>query len=68
MRSSATWAPIISFRIGAIDVELLTKEFYPEFSLADLTNLPNYHIYLKVVIDESVSPPFGAMTLRPNFL
>src|ERR1700730_7695773 len=32
---------LISFRVGAVDAELLAQEFYPEFSAADLTNLPN---------------------------
>jgi hypothetical protein len=56
-------ATIVSFRIGAVDAELLAQEFYPEFSLADLTSLPNYHIYLKVMIDGVPSRPFSATTL-----
>jgi hypothetical protein len=55
---------MISFRTGAVDAELLAQEFYPEFSLADLTNLPNYDIYLKLMIDGVPSRPFSAHTLR----
>jgi type IV secretory system conjugative DNA transfer VirD4/TraG family protein len=35
---------IISFRLGVTDAEILAKEFYPEFSVEDLINLPNYNI------------------------
>jgi len=30
----------IMFRVGALDAEVFSKEFYPVFSLADITNLP----------------------------
>ncbi|MBN1569635.1 MAG: type IV secretory system conjugative DNA transfer family protein, partial [Acidobacteria bacterium] len=54
---------IVSFRLGLSDAEILEKEFYPEFSAADLINLPNYGIYLKLMIDGAVSKPFSADTL-----
>jgi len=56
---------IIVFRIGANDAEFLAPEFAPEFRLSDFTNLPNYHIYLKLMIDGKVSRPFSAVTLPP---
>ncbi len=57
---------IIVFRIGAADAEFLAPEFAPEFKASDFTNLPNYHIYLKLMIDGKVSRPFSAVTLPPN--
>jgi hypothetical protein len=57
---------IITFRVGATDAELLAPEFAPEITATDLTNLPNYHIYLKMMIDGGVSQPFSAVTLDPN--
>jgi hypothetical protein len=54
---------LISFRLGAEDAKYLAREFYPEFSEADLTNLPNYYIYLKLMIDGLTSKPFSAETL-----
>jgi hypothetical protein len=57
---------IIVFRIGANDAELLAPEFHPEFSVTDFTNLPNYHIYLKLMIDGKISKPFSAVTLPQN--
>jgi hypothetical protein len=32
----------------------------------DLMNLPNYHIYLKLMIDGTPSIPFSAETLAPG--
>lgn len=55
---------IVSFRLGVSDAEVLAREFYPEISIEDLTNLPNYHIYLKLVIDGQVSKPFSARTIQ----
>jgi hypothetical protein len=57
---------IISFRLGLTDAEILAKEFYPVFSENDLINLPNFHIYLKLMIDGVVSRPFSAVTLAPS--
>lgn len=57
---------IVSFRIGALDAESLAQEFYPQFSAADLTNLPNHHVYLKLMIDGVPSSPFSAKTLLPK--
>jgi len=54
---------IISFRLGVTDAEVLSREFHPEFSLQDLIGLPNYRIYLKLMIDGAVSKPFSAETL-----
>ena len=54
------------FRIGATDAETLSMEFAPEFKITDFTNLPNYHIYLKMMIDGKISRPFSAITMLPS--
>lgn len=54
---------IISFRIGLTDAEILEKEFYPEFSAMDLVRLPNYHIYLKLMVEGMVSSAFSGETV-----
>jgi len=59
---------IIVFRIGASDAEIFAQEFAPEFKLTDFTNLPNFHIYLKMMIDGKISAPFSAVTLPPDNL
>ncbi|MEK7542997.1 MAG: type IV secretion system DNA-binding domain-containing protein [Patescibacteria group bacterium] len=56
---------MIVFRVGAADAEFLEKEFDPEFIIQDMVNLPNYHIYLKLMIDGMRSRPFSSTTLPP---
>jgi hypothetical protein len=58
-------ATIIVFRIGATDAETIAMEFAPEFKITDFTNLPNYYIYLKLMIDGRISRPFSAITISP---
>ena len=55
---------LICFRLGAADAVYLEKEFVPSFNRYDLINLPNYWVYLKLMIDGKPSKPFSAETLR----
>src|SRR6266550_2665606 len=59
---------IISFRVGAEDAPYLVREFQPKFEELDLLQLPNYSIYLKLMIDGTPSMPFSAATLEPAAL
>jgi DNA helicase HerA-like ATPase len=54
---------VISFRIGPADAEIMEKEFYPEFRTEDLLNLPNYSVYMRLMIGGVVSRPFSATTV-----
>ncbi len=54
---------IIVFRVGADDADFLEKEFEPEFVPQDIVNLPNYKVYMKLMIDGVTSRPFSAKTL-----
>ncbi len=56
---------MIIFRVGAYDADVLEKEFAPTFMKADLVNLGQRQIYLKLMIDDVTSPPFSAGTLPP---
>jgi CxxC-x17-CxxC domain-containing protein len=56
---------MIIFRVGAEDAKDLEKEFAPEFIPEDFVGLPNYQIYLKLMIDGITSRPFSANTLPP---
>jgi type IV secretory pathway TraG/TraD family ATPase VirD4 len=58
---------IIAFRVGPADAELLEGEFLPYICATDLVNLPNHHIYVKLMIDGAVSKPFSARTLAPDY-
>lgn len=59
---------IISFRVGTEDARFLAQEMYPEFEVEDFINLPNYKMYLKLMIDGVPSRPFSAMTSLPSRL
>ena len=56
---------MIIFRVGAEDAQFLEKEFEPEFTAQDLVSLPNYNVYLKLMVDGVTSRPFSAITLPP---
>lgn len=56
---------MIVFRVGAPDGEFLKQEFAPEFMPQDLINLPNYNVYIKLMVDGVTSRPFSATTLPP---
>lgn len=56
---------MISFRVGAIDAEVLEKEFAPTFTAEDLVNLGVFQMYLKLMIDGVSSRPFSATSLAP---
>jgi CxxC-x17-CxxC domain-containing protein len=56
---------LVAFRVGAGDAEFLENQFTPEFTIEDLVNLPNYNIYLRLMINGVSSRPFSAQTLPP---
>lgn len=55
---------IVSFRIGPEDARIIAREFEPVFSHQDLVNLPNWNVYVKLMIDGAPSRPFSATTIR----
>ncbi len=57
---------VVSFRVGLEDAKHLEKLFAPVFVAQDLVNLPNYEIYLRLMIDGSVSKGFSAETVGPG--
>lgn len=57
---------IISFRLGPKDASFIGQEFQEKFTPLDLMNVPNYNIYLKLMIDGTPSVPFSAETLSPD--
>ena len=57
---------LISYRLGAEDASYIAGELAPTFSAEDLIKLPNYSIYLKLMIDGAPSKPFSANTLPPQ--
>ena len=57
---------LITFRVGPHDASLLAKTFGERFTPLDLMNLPNHHIYLRLMIDGAPSKPFSATTILPS--
>src|SRR3989344_2640295 len=56
---------MVVFRVGAADAEFLEAEFEPEFMIQDIVNLPNYHTYIKLMVDGVTARPFSARTIPP---
>ncbi|MDP3880715.1 MAG: type IV secretion system DNA-binding domain-containing protein [bacterium] len=56
---------IITFRVGASDAEFLEPEFTPEFEIQDIVNLPNYSVYIRLMVDGLTTRPFSASTIAP---
>ena len=54
---------LIAFRLGSLDAQIMEREFEPVFQRQDLVNLPNFDIYVKLMIDGEPSQPFSATTL-----
>ncbi|MEQ1758729.1 MAG: type IV secretion system DNA-binding domain-containing protein [Vicinamibacterales bacterium] len=53
---------LVCFRVSADDAAHLAREMAPVFEPVDLIQLPNHHIYLRLMIDGQVSKPFSAET------
>lgn len=54
---------LISFGVGAADAQILTKEFSEKYTAADLVNLSNFDVIMKLAVDNETSKPFFAHTL-----
>lgn len=54
---------LISFRVGTEDAQILSREMYPAFKVEDFINLPNYSIFLKLMIGGVPSKPFSAISI-----
>ena len=56
---------ILAFRVGVEDAPYFAREFSEVFDESDLVQLPNYRVYLKLMIDGTPSVPFSAITVPP---
>jgi DNA helicase HerA-like ATPase len=54
---------LISFRVGTEDAQILSREMLPVFTLEGFINLPNYSIFLKLMINGVPSKPFSAISI-----
>ena len=52
----------VSFRVGALDAPIVARELAPKFEAMDLVSLPNFSVYLRLMIEGEVSRAFSAWT------
>lgn len=57
---------LICFRLSAVDASYFARELEATFAEADLVNLPNFNMCLRLMIDGEVSRPFSARTISPE--
>ncbi len=58
---------LMAFRLGATDAAIMARQFAANIpSERDLVNLPNYELYLRLMIEGAQSKPFSARTLPPS--
>ena len=53
----------VSFRVGALDAPIIAREFEPVIDPEDLVGLPNFQIYLRLMVDGEPSRAFSARTI-----
>ena len=54
----------VAFRVGALDAAIVARELAPTFEADDLLALPNYHIYLRLMVEGEVGRAFSGSTLQ----
>jgi hypothetical protein len=52
----------VAFRVGALDAPMVARELSPTFEVDDLLSLPNFAVYLRLMIDGEPSNSFSAET------
>lgn len=58
---------LISFRVGATDAAVLARQFGTQIpSVGDLVGLPNFQMYVKLMVNGEQTKPFSARTLPPG--
>ncbi len=56
---------LMCFRIGALDAPILSRQLDDQ-PQTDLTNLPNHHAFMRMMVDGMQSKPFSLQTLPPD--
>jgi hypothetical protein len=51
---------LVAFRVGPEDVPIFTRELHPVLDVEDVLNLPNWHFYVKLMIDRTPCRAFSA--------
>lgn len=54
---------IVAFRVGLEDAGVLQREFHPELTAVDLASLPNYQVYVRMLVGGRVTRGFSGETI-----
>lgn len=54
---------LIAFRLGGEDAEVIARELQPVFQAQDLISLPNYSVFVRLMVDGAPLRPFSAVSL-----
>jgi hypothetical protein len=57
---------IAAFRVGPEDATFLEHQYAPTFTASDLMNVENRNAYLRILAENTPTPPFSMRTMRPN--
>ncbi|MBI2984414.1 MAG: type IV secretion system DNA-binding domain-containing protein [Candidatus Kerfeldbacteria bacterium] len=57
---------MIAFRVGVEDAETLEKQFAPTFNAFDLVNQERFTAYLRLLVNNTVAPPFHLQSYPPR--
>jgi GTPase SAR1 family protein len=57
---------MISYRVGIDDAEFLEKQFSPEFSKFDLSNIDNFQYVIKMMVNGKITSPFKVAAPVPS--
>ncbi len=53
---------VMAFRSGPDDAQRLSGYFQPSIGALSLSTQPNYHAYVRLMVNETVTPPFSMWT------
>ena len=56
---------VVSFRIGQLDVDAMSKYFQPTFDGSDLLRIPNHNTIIRTLVKGVPTQPFSMATLPP---
>ncbi len=57
---------VLTFRLGSDDAIVMAREMFPDIALEDFIHLPNYHFFIRLIIDGKPSRGFSAFTIPPQ--
>lgn len=56
---------MVLYRLGIEDAMYFENQCKRQFSAIDISNLPNYNFYMRLMVDGYVSEPFSALNIPP---